>query len=110
MQIEKTFFADIKAILGKARARAYAIANSEMLNAYWLVGKRITEQELKGAHKAKYGSFIIRELSNQLLTEFGKGFEERELRRMRQFYIYFPEQKTLRFELTWTFIKRSLFV
>jgi predicted nuclease of restriction endonuclease-like (RecB) superfamily len=102
MQIEKTFFADIKAILGKARARAYAIANSEMLNAYWLVGKRITEQELKGAHKAKYGSFIIRELSNQLLTEFGKGFEERELRRMRQFYIYFPEQKTLRFELTWT--------
>nr|WP_245843502.1 PDDEXK nuclease domain-containing protein [Niastella vici] len=102
MQIEKTFIADIKAILSKARTRAYAIANSEMLNAYWLVGKRISQQELKGARKAQYGTFIIRELSTQLLQEFGKGFEERELRRMRQFYLYFPDQTNLRFELTWT--------
>jgi predicted nuclease of restriction endonuclease-like (RecB) superfamily len=102
MQIEKTFITDIKTILSKARTRAFAIANSEMLNAYWLVGKRISQQELKGARKAQYGTFIIRELSSQLLQEFGKGFEERELRRMRQFYLYFPEQTDLRFELTWT--------
>jgi hypothetical protein len=102
MQIEKTFFADIKGILAKARSRAYAVANSEMLNAYWTVGKRISEQELKGARKAQYGSFIIRELSVQLIQEFGKGFDERELRRMRQFYLYFPDLTDFRSELTWT--------
>lgn len=42
------------------------------------------------------------ELSDKLTTEFGKGFEERELRRMRQFYCVFPKWGTLRPELTWS--------
>ena len=41
-------------------------------------------------------------MSDKLTTEFGKGFEERELRRMRQFYCVFPKWGTLRPELTWS--------
>jgi predicted nuclease of restriction endonuclease-like (RecB) superfamily len=37
-----------------------------------------------------------------LKAEFGKGFDERELRRIRQFYLTFPIRDTLRPELSWS--------
>ena len=40
--------------------------------------------------------------SRELSTEFGKGFDERELRRIRQFYLTFPIRDTLRPELSWS--------
>lgn len=102
MQLQKTFFAEIRTILSEARQRTYAVANREMLDAYWQIGKRITEEEQKGQKRAAYGTFLIRELAVQLTKVFGRGFDERELRRMRQFYQYFPIQGALRPELTWT--------
>ena len=42
------------------------------------------------------------ELSIELSREFGKGFNERELRRFRQFFITFPKWDTLRPELSWS--------
>lgn len=102
MKVEKAFFDRIKAILAKARNSALNYANAQMLNAYWQVGKMITEQEQKGRQHAQYGSYLIKELSSKLTAEFGKGFDERELRRMRQFYQYFQIWGAVRPELTWT--------
>lgn len=102
MKIEKSFIADIKKILSQARQRAFAVANSTMLIAYWKVGKRIIDEEQKGKQRAQYGSFLIKELSLRLTEELGKGFDERELRRMRQFYLYFENWGSVRPELTWT--------
>lgn len=102
MEIQKAFFADIKNILAKAKQQSYAYANSAMLDAYWKVGKRIVEEEQKGERRAKYGSFLIKELAEKLSAGLGKGFDERELRRMRQFYLFFPIREALRPELTWT--------
>lgn len=45
-----------------------------MTYAYWDVGKRIVEQELKGATKAKYGSYIIKRLVQELSDKYGLGF------------------------------------
>lgn len=73
-----------------------------MVEAYWHIGKRILEEEQQGHERAEYGSFLLKELSKELNIEFGKGFDERELRRMRQFYQFFPIQDALRPELTWT--------
>lgn len=102
MQLPNVFVEDIQLILSKARQKTYAIANRQMLQAYWLVGKKIIEEEQRGRKRASYGSFLIRELSLRLVKIFGKGFDERELRRMRQFYQYFPRADMLRTELTWT--------
>lgn len=102
MVFSKRFFSEIRHILSSARTRAVATANREMLYAYWQVGRRITEEEQRGARRAQYGSFLIRELAVQLTQALGKGFEERELRRMRQFYQYFPIRDAVRPELTWT--------
>ena len=55
--IEKTrhLIADVLHILQSARQKAYAVVNSEMVTAYWLMGKRIVEEEQKGVQKATYG-------------------------------------------------------
>jgi predicted nuclease of restriction endonuclease-like (RecB) superfamily len=73
-----------------------------MVITHWEIGKRIVEEEQNGQERAIYGKFLIKNLSEKLVAEFGKGFEERELRKMRQFYTYFPIRDALRPELTWT--------
>ncbi|MDP8203692.1 MAG: DUF1016 N-terminal domain-containing protein [Candidatus Tenebribacter mawsonii] len=96
------FISDIKEILFSARKMAYSAVNSAMVNAYWLIGKRIIEEEQNGKERAKYGKKILKKLSKELNSEFGKGFDERELRRIRQFYLTFPKRDTLRPELSWS--------
>lgn len=73
-----------------------------MVSAYWNVGRLIVEDEQHGNRRAEYEKAVLSELSDKLTAEFGKGFEERELRRMRQFYCVFPKWGTLRPELTWS--------
>ena len=91
-----SFISDIKEILSSARKKAYSAVNSAMVNAYWLIGHRIVEKEQNGKERAKYGKEILKKLSKELNSEFGKGFDERELRRIRQFYLTFPKRDTLR--------------
>ncbi len=99
---EHKFVSDVKEILSFARNKAYRAINSAMVDAYWLIGKRITEEEQSGMERAEYGKYILKLLSKELKSEFGKGFGERELRRMRQFYLTFPIRGTLRPELSWS--------
>lgn len=73
-----------------------------MVQAYWQIGKLIVEEEQKGKKRAEYGSFLLKELLEQLTTEYGKGFDESNLRHMRGFYSSFPIQDALRPELSWT--------
>lgn len=62
-----------------------------MTQAYWNVGKRIVEQELFGKERAKYGSYLIKNLSKELSDEFGTGFSVASLKNCRQFYLAFPQ-------------------
>jgi len=86
---QKTYISEIKQILRAAQAKAYAAINSAMVEAYWLVGKRIVEEEQRGMERAEYGREIIKTLSQELRAEFGAGFGERSLRNFRQFYLAF---------------------
>lgn len=76
-----------------------------MVEAYWHIGKRIVEEEQKGKSRAEYGKGLIKELSEQLSNEFGKGFSEANVWNFRQFYLLFQADEklyALRRELTWT--------
>ncbi len=88
---EQQFYKDVRFILQRAREEAYNSANGIMTYAYWNVGQRIVEQEQYGEMKAKYGSYLIKNLSKQLSDEFGTGFSVANLRNCRQFYLVFPE-------------------
>jgi len=86
-----SFITDIKFILTNARQKAYSAVNSAMVEAYWLVGKRIVEEEQNGKKRAAYGEEILKTLSVELTKEFGKGFGTRNLWDFKKFYLIFNE-------------------
>jgi len=102
------FVSDIKQILSAARKKAYFSVNSAMVEAYWLIGKRIVEEEQQGKERAAYGEEIIKTLSFELTKDFGKGFGERSLWDFRKFYLNFSDEKILHTvcaELSWSHIR-----
>ncbi len=99
---ELQFIEEVKSILATARQRIYMTAHFIMVEAYWSVGKRIIEQEQDGKERAEYAKYLLKRLASELTLEFDKGIDERELRKIRQFYSTFPIRDTLRPELTWS--------
>lgn len=89
---ELKFYQDVHAILDEAKSKTYEVANNIMTYAYWSVGKRIIEQEQKGSRKAKYGSYLIKRLSQELTDEYGTGFSVANIRNCRQLYLTFPKE------------------
>lgn len=103
--IASSFVAEIRDILAQARKKTYTAINSAMVEAYWLMGKRIVEEEQQGNQRANYGEAILKSLSVELTDEFGKGFSYANLRNFRQFYLTYPDVEicyALRSNLTWT--------
>ncbi len=92
----------IKSVLEAARSNAYRAVNFAMVQAYWQIGQLIVEDEQSGRQRAEYGAQLLKELSIKLTGEFGKGFDESNLRYMRLFYKAFPICDAVRHELTWT--------
>lgn len=82
---------DIKTIIKNARNTAYFAINTEMIKAYWLIGRRIVLEEQEGEERAKYGKEVIKNVSKELSESFGRGFSERTIREYRQFYSTFPD-------------------
>ena len=98
-QMRADFYNEIAATLRKARSKAYRAIDSLMVEAYWDVGRQIVEEEQLGNERAAYGAHLLRNLALRLTDDFGPGYDERELRRMRQFYRCFPIRGAVRPEL-----------
>ena len=101
------FYGQIASILSAARNKAYAAVNFAMVEAYWEIGRSIVEEQ-GGEERAAYGDALLEGLAVRLTEDFGKGFEARELRKMRQFYLAFPIRDALRPELSWTHYRRLM--
>lgn len=105
------YILEIKTILAQARQRAYTAINSAMAEAYWMIGKRIVEEEQGGEDRAAYGKQIIQNVSAELTKEFGKGFSKRTVWEIRQFYFVFSDEaivRTLSAQLSWSHFQRIL--
>ena len=103
-----SFHSDIRQILQNARNRAYSEINRAMVKAYWMIGKRIVEEEQEGETRAEYGKKLIENLSGALTEEFGRGFSYANLWNFRQFYLTFPNQDilyTVCRELSWSHLR-----
>lgn len=106
-EIENNLAIKIERIIRESRQVAYRAVNFTMVIAYWNIGKVIVEDELHW-ERAEYGKSILKNISKRLTKEFGKGFDERELRKMCQFYRYFDIRDSLRPELSWTHYRSLL--
>ena len=104
--ISETLITDLKQIILQARQGAYAAVNACMISTYWKIGQRIVEEEQQGKTRAEYGKGQLQELAKILTLEFGKGFDARNLRYCRPFYLYFPDHEMIWNarvpNLTWT--------
>lgn len=101
-KLRSEFYQTIVDVLQNARTNSYRTVNFIMVEAYWNVGRMIVEEEQQGKERAGYGEALVRSLSLRLSNDFGKGFDEREVRKIRQFYLTFPIRDALRPELSWT--------
>jgi len=75
--------------------------NKNELSTYYNVGKLLIEAQ-GGEDKAKYGNALIKEYSEKLTNEIGRGYTFSALSRMRQFYLLSEKIATLSQQLTWS--------
>ena len=93
---------DIRNLLINSRIQIQQSVNSVMVQTYWNIGKIIVEDEQDGQERAAYGKKQLEQISNTLTQEFGKGFDARNLRSMRQFYLNFSNWNAVSTKLSWT--------
>ena len=101
------YYNEIKETLAKnetyKKVKDYS-KNKSDLNAYFEVGKLIVEAQ-GGEKRAKYGNKLIKEYSENLTKELGKGYTYTSLTRMRQFYLLNQKLATVSqqfFNITWS--------
>ncbi len=95
---------DLRDLIAEARRQATAAVNVGLTILYWRFGDRIRREVLR-AERAGYGEQIVVTLSHQLVAEFGRGYSEKNLRRMVQFAEVFPDEEivvTLSRQLSWS--------
>ena len=83
--------------------------NKNDLSTYYNVGKLLVKAQ-GGEKRAKYGDSLIKEYSKKLIMEIGKKYNERTLRKMRQFYILFKKWPTVSTKLTWSHYSELLVI
>ncbi len=103
IQIGQTLVDEIRKIVLDSKSQAIHSVNSVMTMMYWEIGNKINHEILKN-RRAEYGKSIVVTLTRQLRQEFGKSFEEKNIRRMIQFAQIFDKPKviTLIRELSWS--------
>lgn len=93
---------DVRAIIAASQQRILTTVNTELVDTYWRIGKRIVEEEQQGKARAGYGEQVLARLGASLSDEYGRGWGERNLRYMRQFYLTYANWNPLGSELTWS--------
>jgi predicted nuclease of restriction endonuclease-like (RecB) superfamily len=102
--IERSLFSDVRRMIEEARSAVAVTVNAGLTILYWQIGTRI-RKDILANQRAEYGKQILVTLSQELVPAFGRGFGEKNLRRMVQFAEAFPDQQivaALLRQLGWT--------
>ncbi len=82
----------VVSILEQARTNVARTVNSNMVIAYWLIGREIVEALQSGGERAEYGQSLLNDLSEQLSKRYGRGYSATNLRYFRLFYQAFSDR------------------
>lgn len=86
-------------ILEQARTNVVRAVNSNMVTAYWLIGREIVQELQGGDERAEYGKQVIENLSIKLNARYGKGFSAANLWLFKQFYITYQNRRPILYPL-----------
>ncbi len=101
---------EVGAMIDAARKHVSEAANTALTALYWGIGHHVHAEVLNG-RRAGYGAQIVAAVSRQLEASYGRGFGEKNLRRMVQFAATFPDREivaSLWRQLTWAHFKLLL--
>ena len=87
-----TLFDRVATILEEARSNVVRAVNSNMVIAYWLIGREIVQELQGGEERAAYGKKVIEDLSAKLTARYGRGFSTTNLRYFRTFYVVYGDR------------------
>lgn len=106
--IEK-LYTQIQLLLSNARQKVYKEVNRTMVYTYYEIGRMIVEHEQEGKARASYGKNLLKNISQKLSKEFGRGFSTDNLENMRKLYLTYSKSETLSrksqiydFQLSWS--------
>ncbi len=103
---------DTRSIIDIVQQQAYHAVNVTLVYRNWLLGQRISEENLNGQERAVYGKQVIQTLSDELTRIYGKGFDFATLYKCVQFYRLFPgildSASPKSIMLTWTHYRTLL--
>ena len=96
-------FTDIIQLIKQSRTNAIKAVNAELINLYWNIGDYIS----KKIEQSEWGDSVVTELANFIQTQEPeiKGFSDKNIWRMKQFYeTYkdFPKLSTMLREISWS--------
>ena len=97
-----TFVVEVRQIIEEARSNAVRSVDFCRVQMYWNIGRRIFEEEQHGKDRAEYGSYLIKNLAENLEPVYGSGFSIRQLERARKFYRLYSIASALRTQLNWS--------
>ena len=89
------FFSGMVSLIEEARRGSARTVNAIITATYWEMGRRIVENEQSGRRRAGYGEALLKKLSSDLTSKFGRGFSRQNLQQMRQFYRAYPPHRDL---------------
>ena len=85
----------VVSILEQSRSNVARAVNTNMVTAYWLIGREIVDELQRGENRAEYGKKLLEDLSKQLTPRFGQGFSVTNLRHMRLFYQAYSDRSPI---------------
>lgn len=85
------FYSRVQTHINNARRSIQKTIDSEMVKAYWNIGREIIGEEQKKQEKTTYGKAILKTLSEKLTNEYGRGFSVDNLEKARKFYLTYPD-------------------
>ncbi|MGD9707980.1 MAG: YhcG family protein [Candidatus Delongbacteria bacterium] len=85
-------FSRVEFIIEKAHDNVLRAVNTNMVIAYWLIGREIVNEIQQGKERAVYGKSVIDKLSELLTLRYERGYSKTSLWDYRRFYMTFPER------------------
>jgi predicted nuclease of restriction endonuclease-like (RecB) superfamily len=89
-ELDKQLFPNLVQIIEQGKKQVAVQVNSTVVLTYWQVGKTINEHILNN-ERAEYSKEIVATVATQLVEQFGKSFETKNLYRMMQFADLFAD-------------------
>lgn len=89
----KQWLVSLKQQFQQTQIKASVQVNQALLEYYWQLGEQIVERQ----QKSEWGSHFLKQLSQDLMTEFPeiKGFSQRNLELVRQWYVYWCDESVI---------------